>query len=102
MKLSKPGLYGDGGGLTIQITATGAKSWLFRDMVAGKPFGMGLGPTAYRESGRCEAEGAGRAEAAYRRHQSFGSQEAEADRRCTGRRQDDDIRPVLRRVHSGA
>ena len=44
-KLTKPGLYGDGGGLTLQITATGAKSWLFRYMVAGKPFGMGLGAT---------------------------------------------------------
>lgn len=44
-KLSKPGLYGDGGGLTLQITTTGSKSWLFRYMVAGKPFGMGLGPT---------------------------------------------------------
>jgi integrase len=44
-KLTKPGLYGDGGGLTLQITVTGAKSWLFRYMVAGKPFGMGLGPT---------------------------------------------------------
>ena len=44
-KLAKPGLYGDGGGLTLQITTTGAKSWLFRYMVAGKPFGMGLGPT---------------------------------------------------------
>jgi integrase len=44
-KLTKKGLYGDGGGLTLQITATGAKSWLFRYMVAGKPFGMGLGPT---------------------------------------------------------
>jgi len=44
-KLNKPGLYGDGGGLTLQITATGAKSWLFRYMVAGRPFGMGLGPT---------------------------------------------------------
>jgi integrase len=44
-KLTKPGLYGDGGGLTLQITTTGAKSWLFRYMVAGQPFGMGLGPT---------------------------------------------------------
>ena len=43
-KLIKPGLYGDGGGLTLQITSTGAKSWRFRYMVAGKPFGMGLGP----------------------------------------------------------
>jgi integrase len=44
-KLTKPGLYGDGGGLTLQITPTGAKSWLFRYMVDGKAFGMGLGPT---------------------------------------------------------
>lgn len=44
-KLTKPGLYGDGGGLTLQITTTGAKSWLFRYMMAGKPFAMGLGPT---------------------------------------------------------
>jgi len=44
-KLSKTGLYGDGGGLALQITSSGGKSWLFRYMVAGKPFGMGLGPT---------------------------------------------------------
>ncbi|AEJ02100.1 integrase family protein [Nitrosomonas sp. Is79A3] len=44
-KLTKPGLYGDGGGLTLQITTTGAKSWLFRYMVNGRSFGMGLGPT---------------------------------------------------------
>ncbi|MDA0791144.1 MAG: Arm DNA-binding domain-containing protein, partial [Proteobacteria bacterium] len=44
-KLTKPGLYGDGGGLTLQITASGAKSWLFRFMVAGKAYAMGLGPT---------------------------------------------------------
>lgn len=44
-RLKKRGLYGDGGGLTLQITSTGAKSWLFRYMIAGKSFGMGLGPT---------------------------------------------------------
>jgi len=44
-KLTKPGLYGDGGGLTLQITAGGVKSWLFRYMIAGKAYGMGLGPT---------------------------------------------------------
>lgn len=44
-KLTKPGLYGDGGGLTLQITKGGAKSWLFRFMMAGKAHGMGLGPT---------------------------------------------------------
>ncbi len=43
-KLNKPGLYGDGGGLTLQITQAGVKSWLYRYMIEGKPFGMGLGP----------------------------------------------------------
>lgn len=44
-KLTKPGLYGDGGGLTLQITLGGVKSWLFRYMMSGKAYGMGLGPT---------------------------------------------------------
>lgn len=43
-KLTKPGLYGDGGGLTLQITKAGVKSWLFRFMQDGKAHGMGLGP----------------------------------------------------------
>jgi len=44
-KTTKPGLYGDGGGLTLQVTKTGSKSWLFRFMIAGRSYGMGLGPT---------------------------------------------------------
>jgi integrase len=44
-KLSKPGLYGDGGCLALQITKAGVKSWLFRYMRDGKAYGMGLGPT---------------------------------------------------------
>lgn len=44
-KLTKRGLYADGGGLYLQITPTGVKSWLFRYMQAGKAYGMGLGPT---------------------------------------------------------
>lgn len=44
-KLTKPGLYGDGGGLTLQITKSGAKSWLFRFMREGKAHAMGIGPT---------------------------------------------------------
>ncbi len=39
-----PGLYGDGGGLTLQITKAGVKSWLYRYMIKGKAYGMGLGP----------------------------------------------------------
>jgi integrase len=40
----KPGLYADGGGLYLQITKAGVKSWLFRYMREGKARGMGLGP----------------------------------------------------------
>lgn len=43
-KKSAPGLYGDGGGLTLQITKAGVKSWLFRYMVNGRARAMGLGP----------------------------------------------------------
>lgn len=43
-KKKAPGLYGDGGGLTLQITKAGVKSWLYRYMIKGKAFGMGLGP----------------------------------------------------------
>lgn len=44
-KKSASGLYGDGGGLTLQITKAGVKSWLFRYMIDGKARAMGLGPT---------------------------------------------------------
>ena len=40
----KPGLYSDGGGLYLQITAAGVKSWLLRYMRDGRARGMGLGP----------------------------------------------------------
>jgi integrase len=44
VKTTKPGLYADGGGLYLQVTKAGVKSWLFRYMRAGKARGMGLGP----------------------------------------------------------
>jgi integrase len=37
------GLYGDGGGLYLQVSATGTKSWLFRYKVDGRSRYMGLG-----------------------------------------------------------
>lgn len=39
-KTTKPGLYADGGGLYLQITTAGVKSWLFRYMRNGKARGM--------------------------------------------------------------
>jgi hypothetical protein len=44
--LKKPGLYGDGGGLFLQVTPTGSRSWIFRYARAGKSRKMGLGPVA--------------------------------------------------------
>jgi integrase len=40
---NKPGLYGDGGGLYLQVSNNGSKSWLFRFKVAGRSRYMGLG-----------------------------------------------------------
>jgi integrase len=41
---NKPGLYGDGAGLYLNVGPTGGKSWLFRYMLNGKAREMGLGP----------------------------------------------------------
>lgn len=38
-----PGLYGDGGGLYLQVSASRTKSWVFRFMVGRRPRKMGLG-----------------------------------------------------------
>ncbi|MBC7103815.1 MAG: integrase arm-type DNA-binding domain-containing protein [Parvibaculum sp.] len=42
-RLTKPGRYGDGGGLWLQVAAGGSRSWLFRFMRDGKAREMGLG-----------------------------------------------------------
>jgi integrase len=39
----KPGLYGDGGGLYLQVSTYETKSWVFRFMMAGTARKMGLG-----------------------------------------------------------
>lgn len=43
-RAKKAGYYSDGGGLYLQVTESGAKSWLFRFMLAGRAREMGLGP----------------------------------------------------------
>jgi hypothetical protein len=35
-KASKPGYYGDGGGMVLQVSPSGSKSWLFRFNLAGR------------------------------------------------------------------
>jgi hypothetical protein len=44
LKKTKPGLYADGGGLYLQVTGSGGKSWIFRYMINGRRRDMGLGP----------------------------------------------------------
>lgn len=39
----KPGLYGDGGGLYLQVSDFQTKAWVFRFMMAGRARKMGLG-----------------------------------------------------------
>jgi hypothetical protein len=43
-KLTKPGRYGDGGGLYLQITKEQSRSWVFRYERNGVERWMGLGP----------------------------------------------------------
>ncbi|MFM0638032.1 integrase arm-type DNA-binding domain-containing protein [Paraburkholderia metrosideri] len=41
-----PGYYADGGGLYLQISASGSRSWIFRFSLARRAREMGLGPLA--------------------------------------------------------
>jgi integrase len=40
----KPGMHADGGGLYLQVTASGARTWVYRFMLHGRAREMGLGP----------------------------------------------------------
>lgn len=42
-KATKPGYFGDGAGLWLQVSPTGSKSWIFRFTISGKQREMGLG-----------------------------------------------------------
>jgi len=44
-RTKRRGYYGDGGGLSLQVSARGSKSWVFRFKDNGKLREMGLGPT---------------------------------------------------------
>jgi integrase len=44
-KAKRRGYYGDGGGLFLQVSASGSKSWVFRFKDAGQLHEMGLGAT---------------------------------------------------------
>jgi integrase len=46
LRRREPGMYGDGGGLWLQVTAGIWRSWIFRFTVDGRRREMGLGPLA--------------------------------------------------------
>src|SRR3981189_2467074 len=43
-RATRRGYYGDGGGLYLQVSGSGTKSWVFRFKDAGRLREMGLGP----------------------------------------------------------
>jgi Arm DNA-binding domain len=43
-KITKPGMYSDGGGLYLQVNALGGKSWIFMFKIGAREREMGLGP----------------------------------------------------------
>lgn len=43
-RAKEPGMYADGGGLYLQVSRTGTKSWIFRYALDGREREMGLGP----------------------------------------------------------
>jgi integrase len=45
-KAKEPGMYPDGGGLYVRVTAEGTKQWVLRYMLNRRPRWMGLGPAA--------------------------------------------------------
>lgn len=53
------GIHADGGGLYLQVTASGARSWIFRFSSAGKRHEMGLGayPAVSLKDARAKAAG---------------------------------------------
>jgi integrase len=59
-KAKKPGMYGDGGGLYLQVARGGSKSWIFRyrfkgsTSKAGKPLAREMGLGSVRCEGRLE------------------------------------------------
>jgi integrase len=42
-RVKEPGMYADGGGLYLQVSSSGAKSWIFRFEINGRERAMGLG-----------------------------------------------------------
>ena len=58
-RLKSPGYFAVGGvaGLHLQVTVTGARSWILRAMIGGKRRDMGLGGFPDRDAGGSSGEG---------------------------------------------
>lgn len=54
--LKAPGRYGDGEGLYLEVSPTGAKSWILRVMVRGRRRDIGLGGVSYVDLGDARDE----------------------------------------------
>ncbi|MQA21692.1 tyrosine-type recombinase/integrase [Rugamonas rivuli] len=54
-KTRQPGYYVDGGGLLLQVSRTGTKSWIFRYTLHGKRHEMGLGACSVVDLARARA-----------------------------------------------
>ena len=50
-KVKAPGYYGDGGGLFLQVSKYGCKSWVFRFKASGRLREMGLGSRSAKGMG---------------------------------------------------
>ena len=74
------GNYADGGGLYLQVTANGAKSWIYKFMIGGRAREMGLGPlhTVSLAKAREKAE-------EYRRQRMMGIDPIEARKQAIAR-----------------
>jgi len=67
-KAKRRGYYGDGGGLFLQVSASGSKSWVFRFKDAGRLRGMGLGATHTIGLAEAREKGAGMSSVAIGRY----------------------------------
>ena len=82
VETAKPGKYGDGGGLQLAVSVSGAKKWVLRFLWQGRPREMGLG--SYPEVGLADARekalGGPQARSQRRRSDSEPGRKAKASR----------------------
>jgi hypothetical protein len=98
-QVKRRGYYGDGGGLFLQVSATGAKSWVFRFKEDRRLREMGLGPTHTVSLAEARQKAL---ECRKARLDGLDPIEARRDKRIPGearRSQGDDVRCLRRALH---